>query len=186
MRGKMKSGALIAAILVGGCTTDGMGSGSAGAAGGTAGASATATLRDAGGAEKGMATFRQEGTALRVSVTAAGMTPGPKGLHFHMTGKCDAPDFTTAGGHWNPSAMKHGKDSGVGPHMGDLPNIDIGADGTGRIETTVPAATLTGGTMPLLDADGAAIIIHAGPDDYRTDPSGNSGARLACGVVTAA
>ncbi|GGE94956.1 superoxide dismutase [Sphingomonas prati] len=141
---------------------------------------------DASGAPKGMATLRQGPGGLMLTVSAMGMTPGPKGIHFHTTGRCDAPDFTTAGGHWNPTAMKHGKDSGVGPHSGDLPNIEIGSDGTGRVETMVPGATLTGGASPLMDADGAALIIHAAADDYRTDPSGNSGARLACGVVTAA
>jgi len=184
MRGTMMGAAMIAGLAVSGCATGGAGGADATTAG--SGGKASAILRDATGADKGMATFRQQGTGLRVMVSATGMAPGPKGLHFHMTGKCDAPDFTTAGGHWNPSAMKHGKDSGMGPHMGDLPNILIGPDGTGRIEATVPAATLTGGTTPLIDADGAAIIIHAGPDDYRTDPSGNSGARLACGVVTPA
>ena len=184
MRATMMGAAVAAGLLMSGCATD-MAGGPDGAAS-QSGAGATATLMDAGGATKGTATFRQTGGGLQIALSAMGMTPGPKGLHFHMTGRCDAPDFTTAGGHWNPSAMKHGKDAEMGPHMGDLPNIEIGADGRGRIITTMPDAMLTGGEMPLMDADGAAIIIHAGPDDYRTDPSGNSGARLACGVVTAA
>jgi Cu-Zn family superoxide dismutase len=149
-------------------------------------ASAKVALMDASGAPKGMATLRQAPGGVMLNVSAMGMAPGPKGLHFHMMGRCDAPDFTTAGGHWNPTAMKHGKDSGVGPHTGDLPNIEIGADGTGRAEAMVPGAMLTGGTSPMMDADGVSLIIHAAADDYRTDPSGNSGARLACGVVTAA
>ncbi|MFD1952246.1 superoxide dismutase family protein [Sphingomonas arantia] len=184
----MRKLVLGAAIAIGlgasGCATNG--SGVASERGGAAEAAAKVALMDASGAPKGMATLRQGPDGLMLTVSAMGMTPGPKGIHFHTTGRCDAPDFTTAGGHWNPTSMKHGKDSGVGPHSGDLPNIEIGADGTGRVEATVPGAMLTGGTSPLMDADGAALIIHAAADDYRTDPSGNSGARLACGVVTAA
>jgi Cu-Zn family superoxide dismutase len=174
---------MAAGMVMAGCASAGQEArgGQADAAQGTA----SATLRDAAGATKGTATFRQTGGGVQMQISATSMTPGPKGLHFHMTGKCDAPDFTTAGAHWNPTGMKHGKDSGAGPHMGDLPNIEIGANGTGSAETTVAGATLTGGATPLLDADGAAIIIHAGPDDYRTDPSGNSGGRIACGVITA-
>ncbi|HEX8445135.1 MAG TPA: superoxide dismutase family protein [Sphingomonas sp.] len=166
------------------CTMDVGGTGTAG--GGAAMPRATATLMDATGAAKGNATFEQTASGLRMRVQATGMAPGPKGLHFHMMGKCDAPDFTTAGGHWNPTGMKHGKDSGAGPHLGDLPNIEIGADGRGQIDTVAAGVMLMSGATPLLDADGAAILIHAGPDDYRTDPSGNSGSRLACGVVTPA
>ena len=184
MRATMMSAAVAAGLLASGCAMDR--AGESDMAMPASGARATATLMDAGGVTKGTATFRQTGSGLRIEVAAMGMAPGPKGLHFHMTGRCDAPDFTTAGGHWNPSAMKHGKDAAMGPHMGDLPNIAIGANGRGRMTTTVPNAMLTGGAMPLIDADGAAIIIHAAPDDYRTDPSGNSGARLACGVMTAA
>lgn len=146
---------------------------------------ATAALVDATGAAKGRATIVQEGSALRVTVDASGMPAGPHGLHLHMVGRCDAPDFTTAGGHWNPTAMKHGKDAPQGPHSGDLPNLDIGSSGNGKLSFTIPNATLTGGETALLDADGAAIVVHAAADDYRTDPSGNSGGRIACGVVTA-
>ncbi|WP_165374819.1 superoxide dismutase family protein [Sphingomonas montana] len=168
-------------VALSGCAMDG---GTGRPQGDMAAAGASVMLLDASGAQKGTASLRQTAAGLQMTVTAMGMTLGPKGLHFHMTGRCDAPDFTTAGGHWNPTAMKHGKDSGVGPHGGDLPNIEISADGTGRAETTLAGAMLTGGATPLMDADGAALIIHAAADDYRTDPSGNSGARLACGVVT--
>jgi Cu-Zn family superoxide dismutase len=173
----------IVGVAASGCAMNGSAGGDAGAPAGTA---ARVTLLDAGGASKGTATVRQSGGALKLVVDATGMAPGPKGLHFHTTGRCDAPDFTTAGGHWNPSAMKHGTQSGMGPHRGDLPNIEIGPDGTGHAEATIRGAMLANGSTPLLDADGAALIIHAAADDYRTDPSGNSGARLACGVVTAA
>lgn len=174
---------LAAGTLAAGCTTDVGGGGSD--AGGAAGATANATLTDASGAAKGSATFRQVSDGVQVSVNATGMPPGPKGLHLHMTGRCDPPGFESAGGHWNPTAMKHGKEAPNGPHRGDLDNIDIAADGSGRAEAVIRGAMLTGGDTPLLDADGAALIIHAGPDDYRTDPSGNSGGRVACGVVTA-
>jgi Cu-Zn family superoxide dismutase len=98
-----------------------------------------------------------------------------------MVGRCDAPDFTSAGGHWNPTQKKHGTMNPQGPHQGDLPNLVIGSDGRGTIGAVIPGATLAG----LLDADGAAMVIHAGPDDLMTDPSGNSGGRIACGVFQA-
>ena len=147
---------------------------------------ARASLADAAGAAKAEARIEAAGGGLRVDVSAQGMAPGVYAVHFHMVGRCDAPDFTTAGSHWNPTGRQHGVNNPQGSHLGDLPNMTVGADGTGRLQATVDSAALKGGANALLDADGAAIIIHASPDDYRTDPSGNAGKRLACGVVTAA
>ena len=112
-------------------------------------------------------------------IDASGLPPGVHGIHVHAVGHCDPPDFTTAGAHWNPANRKHGMNNPAGPHAGDLPNVEVAANGT--LGTTV---TLAGASLQsLLDADGAAIVLHAGADDYVTDPSGNSGARIACAVI---
>ncbi|MBB3348566.1 superoxide dismutase family protein [Sphingomonas sp. BK069] len=145
------------------------------------GAGATAQLATATGAPAGRATVTEVAGGLRFTVDASGMPPGTHGAHVHMVGRCDPPGFESAGGHWNPTQMKHGTMNPQGPHQGDLPNLVIGNDGRGTIGATIPGATMAG----LLDADGAAMVIHAGQDDLKTDPSGNSGARIACGVFQA-
>ncbi len=142
------------------------------------GALATATMRTATGAEAGRATAREVAGGVRFTLDARGVPAGTHGAHVHTTGRCDAPGFESAGGHWNPTAAKHGANNPQGPHLGDLPNITIGADGRGTLAMTMEGATMAG----LLDADGATMMIHATADDLQTDPSGNSGARIACGV----
>lgn len=139
---------------------------------------ATAMLHTASGADAGRATATEVAGGLRFSLDVKGLPPGTHGAHVHTIGACDAPDFTTAGGHWNPTGMKHGSMNPKGPHEGDLPNLIVGTDGRGTIGMTVPGATMAG----LLDTDGSAIVVHAGADDLMTDPSGNSGGRIACGV----
>ena len=121
----------------------------------------------------------EDGTFLALSV--ARMPPGVHGVHLHAVGRCDTPDFTTAGPHLNPTSKQHGTRNPQGPHLGDLPNMSVGANGEGQL-TAVVRAHLTPNTA-LTDADGTAIVVHASADDYVTDPSGNSGARIACGVV---
>ena len=145
------------------------------------GQSATAMLQTATGVAVGRATASEVAGGLRFTLDAKTMPPGTHGAHIHMVGACDAPDFTTAGGHWNPTGMKHGSMNPQGPHEGDLPNLIIGTDGRGTIGITIPGATMAG----LLDADGSAFVVHANPDDLMTDPSGNSGGRIACGVFKA-
>jgi len=147
-----------------------------------AGATVAADVRNAIGQSKARATATQTGDSIRVRLEASGMPRGSYGAHIHMTGRCDAPEFTTAGGHWNPTGQQHGKNNPRGMHKGDLPNLLIGTDGRGSVEMTIPGAALLGEAMPMLDADGASLVIHAQADDYRTDPSGNSGGRIACGV----
>ncbi|MEA3032892.1 MAG: superoxide dismutase, Cu-Zn family, partial [Sphingomonadales bacterium] len=130
------------------------------------------------------AAVRAAGHSLRVRVTAAGLAPGTYGVHLHAIGRCDGPGFASAGPHWNPTARQHGKENPMGKHMGDLPNLVVGGDGRGSYEYAIDDARFVGpGGDALLDADGAAVVIHAQADDYRTDPSGNSGARIACGVL---
>lgn len=137
----------------------------------------SAVLRDAGGAERGRAAVTPTASGMRVSVTAEGMAPGAKGLHIHDVGLCEGPKFTSAGPHWNPAMKQHGRDNPMGAHIGDAPNIEIGPDGRGSATFTVE-----GSASLLTEGIGKSIIIHAAIDDYRTDPTGNSGDRVACGV----
>ena len=104
------------------------------------------------------------------------------GLHIHTVGAC-TPDFAAVGGHFNPTTAQHGLDNPNGPHAGDLPNLEIDADGNGTYEATTTLVTLDQGDNSLFDSDGSALVIHAAPDDLVTDPSGNSGDRIACGVI---
>jgi Cu-Zn family superoxide dismutase len=149
----------------------------------TAPNTATADLKDAGGTDVGTATFTQVGNSVRVVLAMRGLPPGVKGVHLHAVGKCEPPPFTSAGPHFNPTGKQHGALNPEGPHAGDLPNITIAADGTGRLETTTEGISLGTGPMSLFDADGSSVVVHAAPDDFKTDPTGNSGARLACGIV---
>lgn len=118
-----------------------------------------------------------EGVAVRVE--AERLPPGDHGLHLHEAGRCDPPDFASGGGHWNGQGRKHGHDNPAGPHDGDWGNLTAGADGKGAADRLIPRYH---GKIP---AAGLAVVIHAGADDERTDPSGNSGGRIACGVVLA-
>lgn len=122
-------------------------------------------------------------TGVRMVVRGYGLSAGVHGVHIHQFGHCEGTEFESAGPHWNPLDRQHGRDNPAGQHLGDLPNLIIGEDGTGVLEGMVNGARIAGGDYPILDADGAAVIVHLYPDDYRTDPSGNSGARVACGVL---
>ena len=146
---------------------------------------ATTQLLGANGELRGIARLEQRPAGTQVTVAVEGMAPGTYGVHLHAVGKCDAPDFKSAGGHFNPTMKQHGHDNPMGAHEGDLPNVVVGANGRGSFVEQLTDLTLTGGTAPLLDADGAAVVVHAGPDDYKTDPAGNSGNRIACGVLAA-
>ena len=145
---------------------------------------ATATLRDASGATVGTAGFAQHDNSVRIEVKVNGLPAGAHGVHLHEVGSCTAPDFTSAGGHYNPAQKHHGLSNPAGPHAGDMPNLTVGADGSGELEISDDRVTLNDGPNSLFDADGTALVVHAGPDDQMSDPSGNSGARVACGVVT--
>jgi Cu-Zn family superoxide dismutase len=148
--------------------------------------SLSAEAADGGGRLRARATVEETGGALRVRVEAAGLVQGAYGVHLHAVGRCEGPAFTTAGPHWNPTGQQHGKDNPQGMHMGDLPNLLVGTDGRGSFEYTILGAGASirgGGADALLDEDGAAVVIHERADDFRTDPSGNSGARIACGVL---
>ena len=143
---------------------------------------ANADLRSAAGLAMGNASATQIGSDIRVRIEGMNMPSGGHGAHVHMVGACAAPSFESAGPHWNPTNARHGKDNPAGMHKGDLANMLIGADGRGTMEYTIQNAWVAGNRNAMLDGDGAAIVIHTAPDDYRTDPSGNSGARIACGM----
>jgi Cu-Zn family superoxide dismutase len=142
---------------------------------------ATATIRDLAGLRVGTATFTDTYGGLLIAGSVEGVGIGAHGIHIHDVGKCEAP-FTTAGGHFNPEKKHHGFRSSDGPHLGDLPNIDVPPSGKLKFEFVMPSVTLRGANA-LLDADGASIVVHSTRDDLITDPAGNSGSRLACGVI---
>jgi Cu-Zn family superoxide dismutase len=146
--------------------------------------SARAVLKDKDGNQVGVATLTQTPEGTRIVVKGYRLTPGPHGLHIHDTGVCQPPEFTSAGNHFNPDGRKHGRQNPDGPHAGDLPNLVIAAAGDGSSDVTTKAVTLAPGPTSLLGGKGTAIVIHAMADDDRTDPSGNSGDRIACGVIT--
>jgi Cu-Zn family superoxide dismutase len=145
---------------------------------------AAAPLRNAEVQVLGMAIFTQEAQGVRISVTVKGLSPGEHGIHIHSVGKCEPPDFLSAGPHFNPTNKKHGLTNPEGPHAGDLPNLVVGEDGSAVYEHITDRVTLTPGELSLFDEDGSSLVIHAGPDDQMTDPAGNSGARVLCGVIT--
>ena len=142
---------------------------------------ASAIVRDLAGARVGMVNFTDTYSGVLVVGNVTGVGLGAHGFHVHAVGKCEPP-FTTAGAHFNPVGKRHGFQSPDGPHLGDLPNLDTPAAGQLRFELLLPGVSLKG-TNALLDADGAAIVIHGGRDDYKTDPSGDSGSRIACGIL---
>lgn len=144
---------------------------------------AHAEVMTARGQQVAVAEVGQQGGALYVAIDVSGMAPGRYAVHLHTVGRCDGPGFESAGGHWNPTARSHGFHADAGPHMGDLPNLAVNAGGRGLVAFQIQGARLTGGANPLLDADGASVVIHAREDDFQTDPSGNSGDRIACGVL---
>ena len=145
--------------------------------------SAHADILNAQGQKIGAATLAQSHGGVRIDLDVTQLPPGVHGIHVHAVGKCAGPDFKTAGGHFNPEMKKHGKDSPDGPHAGDLMNITVAANGTAKTSLIAPNVTLGSGTNSLFHEGGTAIVIHEKEDDYKTDPSGNSGARIACGVI---
>jgi superoxide dismutase, Cu-Zn family len=145
---------------------------------------AAANLVDADGRRVGEARLREATGGVLLELTLTNATPGIHGLHIHDVGRCDAPTFESAGGHFNPTKRQHGFLNTGGPHAGDLPNIDVPTSKALVVEYFVPNVTLGKGNTSLLDGNGSAIVIHSGKDDYKTDPSGDSGARLACGQIS--
>ena len=148
---------------------------------------ARAEIKDAQGNMVGTAVFSPSASGVKLEVQVQGFAAavGEHGIHVHAVGKCEPDAFTTAGGHFNPTGKKHGLNSPEGSHAGDMPNLALDGRGNSTYETTLAGISLDSGANSLFDADGSAVVIHAGPDDLVSDPAGNSGARVACGVVSA-
>jgi len=144
---------------------------------------ANASLFDTSGTRIGLATFSVVEGNGRVGISVSGLSPGEHGMHIHENGACTPPGFTSAGGHFNPGSKQHGMLNPEGPHAGDLPNLTVESDGSADTTFTVAASLLAQGSGSMIGAQNRAFVIHADPDDQKTDPSGNSGARVVCGVV---
>jgi len=143
----------------------------------------TATIVDRAGSDVGTATLYSLAGEVTISVALDGLSSGTHAVHLHMTGDCSASDFTSAGGHLNPMGNQHGRLNPQGAHLGDLPNAEVSSDGVGTVSTILRGTSAT--VIPqIFDADGTAIVVHEGADDYRSDPAGAAGSRVACGVFS--
>jgi Cu-Zn family superoxide dismutase len=171
-RDMRKTGWMLAAMLaLAGCETTGEPQGGP-----------TFALVGAAGQPLGSVRMWETPGGVTFRIAASGLPHGIHGVHVHAVGRCDPPGFATAGAHFNPTGAKHGFNNPAGPHRGDLPNVGVAANGVLQEAVALPGASFAG----LLDADGAALVIHARADDYVTDPSGNSGDRIACAVISTA
>lgn len=141
------------------------------------------TLLSPAGEPIGTVSYVEEGSGIQLRVSVEGLAPGEHAVHLHTTGLCETPDFSSAGGHWNPMGNEHGRDNPAGAHLGDLANMNVSEDGTGSATYMVAGVSFAGVEPALSDADGTALMIHEGPDDYVTDPTGNAGGRAACAVL---
>lgn len=145
---------------------------------------AEAELVNAEGTVIGKASFTQRPDGVLIALKASNLPPGVHGFHIHDQAECHGPAFTSAGGHFNPEGKAHGFNNPNGPHAGDLPNLMVPESGKVDVTTLATRVTLKDGPHSLFKPGGTSLMIHAGPDDYMTDPAGNSGARIACGKIT--
>lgn len=143
---------------------------------------ASALMHASSGQFTGAATLVGKGDKLALAIAVANLPPGVHAVHLHMVGSCVAPDFASAGGHLNPDGHEHGRLNPKGKHLGDLPNLIVGRSGSGKLVAELEGSRRED-EAAIFDGDGTAIVIHAEPDDYRTDPTGNAGGRIACGVL---
>jgi superoxide dismutase, Cu-Zn family len=144
-------------------------------------AKVSVAMKDSTGKDLGTLELSDTQGGIMIMGSLKGLPAGEHAIHLHTTGSC-TPTFAAAGGHWNPTNKEHGKDNPKGPHLGDSPNITVGADGTFNGMVNTPGGTLKAADA-LLDADGAAVVIHAKADDYKSQPAGAAGDRIACGVA---
>ncbi len=144
---------------------------------------ATAEIFDAWDRSYGIIYVSQDIGGIALEGVLTTFPPGEYAMHLHSVGRCEGPDFASAGGHWNPTGHEHGLKNPRGWHLGDLPNLIGTADSVAQVQTMTVGGQLLGDSLALLDEDGASIVIHANPDDGETNPSGNSGDRRACAVI---
>ncbi|MBB3763317.1 superoxide dismutase family protein [Sphingomicrobium lutaoense] len=175
--------ALAASALVAGCSSSGEEEQQSGREANVAEEPFSVPLSDGKGNLVGTVEVRSESSGLNITLSVAGLAPGVKAVHLHETGICDAPEFKQAGGHWNPENKQHGRDNPAGYHLGDLSNMVVSDDGSGKSQFLVAGASIGGPSPMLEDPDGTALVIHEGADDYSTDPTGDAGARVACAVL---
>jgi Cu-Zn family superoxide dismutase len=164
---------VLSAVALAACTSGRVGRGHGG----------VAELASADGKKHGTATFDESGGKVRIVVDADGLFPGKHGVHIHAIGMCQDPAFMSAGGHFNPTMKKHGLDSADGSHGGDLPNLEADKNGKAHYDVTTDRVTLGSGNLSVFDTDGSTLVIHEKEDDQKTDPAGDSGARVLCGVI---
>ena len=143
----------------------------------------TIALNGPDGRPVGTVTLSEDANGVTLKVDASAIPAGTRGVHLHEKGLCEGPKFESAGAHWNPTSKSHGRDNPMGAHLGDLANFEIGAAGTATTTFLVGGVTMSGAANALIDADGTSLVVHAKADDYKTDPSGNSGDRVACAVI---
>jgi superoxide dismutase, Cu-Zn family len=145
---------------------------------------ANAVLIDPDGKQIGNVAISEVAQGLRIFAQAENLPPGVHGFHIHETGQCEEPDFESAGGHYNPTGKQHGWDNAEGHHAGDFANVHVHEDGRLAVEFFTTALTLGEGETTLFDDDGSAVVVHESADDYQTDPAGDAGDRIACGIIS--
>lgn len=148
-----------------------------------AGKPVTVKLNDAKGKSVGTAKLTADPGGVKITLAVKGLSPGEHAIHIHESAKCDAPDFKSAGGHFNPAMKKHGMDNPEGPHAGDIPNITVDAKGASKASVVAPGVTLDDGPHSVFTNGGTALIIHDKADDGKTDPAGAAGDRIVCGLI---